>query len=487
VIESCSGYEQSYIEAEENDNDWEELFNMDTWRALRLPLQAALKDLRSQLVHEACDLVASVALSLNDEHGIPVIWACKDGGRMLMREIVPTLFELLSSGNKTSAQFVDECVQIVVKRCRYRHFISTVAEYSTRKSVHARECCADYCRELATTWGSVYFTKHEGLLYTLERVILRLLDDSASQVRVAARQAFKALETQWPQRGSELRLELDPRTVKLLGASESRQDSGVTTARKRVKKHVLSARDIDRHVAGVSSRTEKFNNKKVIVPTSSSIKGKTTTLRPGENKIDETQIKKSTLFSSTPLKKLQHKENDNPTDLIQLKPGDRVRVQRCKSGTIRFVGETSFAAGVWIGVELDAPDGKHDGTVRGHRYYQAPPLSGLFVRPIHVAKLDEQDAIAAELPLASRLACDHKRFLKRLLDELQTQLATFDTFEQTDLTRDVALDFIDKAALAPSPFRSILDHHANHLSTLLGMSLQGGGGAPSSDIPPPPP
>jgi dynactin complex subunit len=34
-----------------------------------------------------------------------------------------------------------------------------------------------------------------------------------------------------------------------------------------------------------------------------------------------------------------------------------------KPGTIRFIGETEFGPGTWVGVELDAPQGNNSGTI----------------------------------------------------------------------------------------------------------------------------
>ena len=51
--------------------------------------------------------------------------------------------------------------------------------------------------------------------------------------------------------------------------------------------------------------------------------------------------------------------------------GDVVRTTGGRSnhvGTVRFVGRTSFAEGVWVGLELDYAGGKNNGSVDGIRY-----------------------------------------------------------------------------------------------------------------------
>ncbi len=48
--------------------------------------------------------------------------------------------------------------------------------------------------------------------------------------------------------------------------------------------------------------------------------------------------------------------------------GNRVLVNGLKSGILRYIGTVQFARGLFCGVELDEPDGKHDGQVNNIRY-----------------------------------------------------------------------------------------------------------------------
>ncbi|CEO97817.1 CAP-Gly domain-containing protein [Plasmodiophora brassicae] len=49
-------------------------------------------------------------------------------------------------------------------------------------------------------------------------------------------------------------------------------------------------------------------------------------------------------------------------------------------GVVRYIGETEFADGEWIGVELDYPVGNNDGMMMEQRYFRCRDKHGVFVR-----------------------------------------------------------------------------------------------------------
>ncbi|MED6240102.1 Dynactin subunit 1 [Ataeniobius toweri] len=54
-------------------------------------------------------------------------------------------------------------------------------------------------------------------------------------------------------------------------------------------------------------------------------------------------------------------------------------------GTVAYIGTTLFASGKWVGVILDEPKGKNDGTVQGKRYFTCEENRGIFVRQSQVS------------------------------------------------------------------------------------------------------
>ena len=51
--------------------------------------------------------------------------------------------------------------------------------------------------------------------------------------------------------------------------------------------------------------------------------------------------------------------------------GNRVEVTgKNVQGEIAYIGTTMFSSGKWIGLILDEPKGKNNGTVQGKQYFQ---------------------------------------------------------------------------------------------------------------------
>uniref|UniRef100_A0AAQ4RZM9 Kinesin family member 13Bb n=1 Tax=Gasterosteus aculeatus aculeatus TaxID=481459 RepID=A0AAQ4RZM9_GASAC len=97
------------------------------------------------------------------------------------------------------------------------------------------------------------------------------------------------------------------------------------------------------------------------------------------------------LSLSAPMESLEMVSDSEEGDALAvlpdwLKEGEFVTVGNNKSGTVRYVGPADFAEGLWVGVELEVPAGKNDGSVGGKHYFHCNPGYGVLVRPDRVSR-----------------------------------------------------------------------------------------------------
>nr|XP_060610111.1 CAP-Gly domain-containing linker protein 4 isoform X2 [Anolis sagrei ordinatus] len=70
---------------------------------------------------------------------------------------------------------------------------------------------------------------------------------------------------------------------------------------------------------------------------------------------------------------------------VKLREGSQVLLtSSSEMGTIRYIGPTDFAPGIWLGLELRSAKGKNDGSVGDKRYFSCKPNHGVLVRPSRV-------------------------------------------------------------------------------------------------------
>uniref|UniRef100_A0A8D0D5Y4 Kinesin family member 13B n=1 Tax=Sander lucioperca TaxID=283035 RepID=A0A8D0D5Y4_SANLU len=118
---------------------------------------------------------------------------------------------------------------------------------------------------------------------------------------------------------------------------------------------------------------------------------------PPSKQDDIQKVKSSDLRS---FQRIVGKEEGKPAQMISdseegdatavlpdwLKEGEFVTVGNNKNGTVRYVGPTDFAEGTWVGVELEVPAGKNDGSVCGKHYFHCNPGYGVLIRPDRVSR-----------------------------------------------------------------------------------------------------
>lgn len=102
-------------------------------------------------------------------------------------------------------------------------------------------------------------------------------------------------------------------------------------------------------------------------------------LSPADTVLAFKQRQKLGRFAAKPDQESHETEED-----VNIQVGSRCQVESTepgfhKRGTVRFVGSTIFAPGVWVGVEYDEPIGKNDGS-SVFRYLSQATESLIYIR-----------------------------------------------------------------------------------------------------------
>ncbi|XP_054469435.1 CAP-Gly domain-containing linker protein 4-like [Anoplopoma fimbria] len=111
----------------------------------------------------------------------------------------------------------------------------------------------------------------------------------------------------------------------------------------------------------------------------------------------------TTALTTAGLRSRTHSASSSVFGGPEVRLGERVLVVGQRTGVVQFYGKTSFAPGLWLGIELDKPSGKNDGSVGGVRYFHCPPKHGVFAPPSRVQRIHGSVDCLSELS-SSRLS-----------------------------------------------------------------------------------
>ncbi|GBG31748.1 Serine/threonine-protein phosphatase [Hondaea fermentalgiana] len=155
-------------------------------------------------------------------------------------------------------------------------------------------------------------------------------------------------------------------------------------------------------------------------------------------------------------------QSQGPAPERSFQVGDRVVAQR-KLGTVRFFGPTDFKPGNWVGIELDEPTGKNNGTVQGRTYFQADENCGIFVPAKYVVP-HQQDEIAAVM-----LQCNLRKMLAKRKVKARQAARTWNIldnhYEEVGLRKGRAVEKATKRLKA----KTIVQENRTQISDAIGM------------------
>ncbi|XP_068584767.1 CLIP-associating protein 2 isoform X16 [Cebidichthys violaceus] len=164
-------------------------------RLLDGAFKLSAKDLRSQVVREACITVAYLSSVLGNkfDHGAEAI--------------VPVLFNLIPNCAKVMATSGMLAIRIIIRHTHVPRLIPLITSNCTSKSVAVRRRCYDFLDLLLQEWQTHSLERHTAVLV---ESIKKGIRDADSEARVEARKAYWGLRNHFPAETDALYNSLEP-------------------------------------------------------------------------------------------------------------------------------------------------------------------------------------------------------------------------------------------------------------------------------------
>ncbi|XP_071592050.1 CLIP-associating protein 2 isoform X29 [Heliangelus exortis] len=164
-------------------------------RLLDGAFKLSAKDLRSQVVREACITVAHLSTVLGNkfDHGAEAI--------------VPTLFNLVPNSAKVMATSGCAAIRFIIRHTHVPRLIPLITSNCTSKSVAVRRRSFEFLDLLLQEWQTHSLERHAAVLV---ETIKKGIHDADAEARVEARKAYLGLRNHFPGEAETLYNSLEP-------------------------------------------------------------------------------------------------------------------------------------------------------------------------------------------------------------------------------------------------------------------------------------
>lgn len=189
-------------------SSYEEFYNH--LRLLDVPFQISVKELRSQVVREACVTLAFMSQHLTNrfEH--------------FAENLVPVLINLIQNSAKIIASAGQVCIGFIVRYTHSSRLVPHICSGLSSKSREIRRAACKFLHIILSTWSGHILTKHSALL---QSSVASAIADADQEVRGTARKAYWAFKDQFPNLAESLLDNLDANYKRSLHSDMSNSSS----------------------------------------------------------------------------------------------------------------------------------------------------------------------------------------------------------------------------------------------------------------------